>query len=739
MGAEHIRLFVAALTFAMVLSAACSAAPTHLNPVRARAYDGGQVQFDGMYYDFRAANGIQHTKMWVPPGPEPIRGILFHGNPGGYGDTRNKPRDERLQEFAARHRFAIMGVTSFPGGQVYPRLAEVIVRSMEDWAALGFHPEIANLPIIARGSSNAGVTAYSLAAYIPERMICITPNVGPRYNPTPPPDAMLGMPALMHIGPNDPFFRNGVEATRELFAYARPKGARWAWDAEKDKGHEIAHIDDVDMKYYEQIIALRLPKDADPRKGPVQLVDLPEESGWLADPTSWASGITYIAPYKDYNRDRAAAVWLPTADVAFLYRGVATHDNPLTLTIRQLPKTENPNERGVLLQTMAGPLVDPGTRIRLECDAGGMPDWEEITFYHGAQEIGRVKRGQEPTITFTVDPRYTVYALTALGRSADGTVRAATPVHFMVRDPQVSAALAAQRAAHNVPPPKAPRPALGSSAAGAASVEIAQSDNMLIAYGLSAEQEGTFTPEGKLSAFWDDFDEGHSQVVMTVENSLARQSGNAQTARPTGDVRMTVRAAHSRAGLYMLFIVADDEWAPARNLDDAVDFHLARMSSAEIWAADPADIFVKPESWGLVLCGMQYQINLGNDEEPANRINRNFPDPWDVPSVADTYAEAERKYGIVVKNVTLAPGRKAVELFLPWRWVGNGGEMEEPAVGARLGLALGYNDRDPSVQDAGRTDALRWPNKTDVWPHAGQDGPNPSPWADLVIGPMLKR
>ena len=140
MGVEQIRLAAMAILAGTMVASVCAAAPTHLNPARAKAYDGGQVQFDGMYYDFRAANGIQQTKMWVPPGPEPIRGVFFHGNPGGYGDTRNQPREERFQEFAGRYRFAIMGVTSFPGGQVYPGLAEMIVKSMNDWAAMGFHP-----------------------------------------------------------------------------------------------------------------------------------------------------------------------------------------------------------------------------------------------------------------------------------------------------------------------------------------------------------------------------------------------------------------------------------------------------------------------------------------------------------------------------------------------------------------------------------------------------------------------
>ena len=368
---------------------------------------------------------------------------------------------------------------------------------MKDWAAMGYHPEIANLPIIARGSSNAGVTAYSLAGFVPDRMICFTPNVGPRYNPFPPSEALMKVPALMHVGPKDPFFRNGMQTTADLFAYARPKGALWAWDAEKDKGHEIAHIDDEDMKYYEEIIPLRLPKDADARKGPVKLNDLPEDSGWLADPASWESGITYIAPYKDYDRDRSKAVWLPTADLAYLYRAVATYDNPLKLAIRQLPRIENPNESGVLLQTAAGPVIAPGTAVELDCDAGAMPDWQTITFYDGAKEIGTVKKGQPTRITFTVEPQYTVYALTAVARTgrrhrARGDARALHGRRPEGQQGDRGAVGGRGRArAQGAPPgPRLRRRRRGRSGR-------CRSGPALVAYGLSAEQEKELPAAGR--------------------------------------------------------------------------------------------------------------------------------------------------------------------------------------------------------------------------------------------------
>ncbi len=723
------------LCLVLIVFSGCAAGPTHDRPLRAEAFDGGQVQYDGMYYDFRAANGIQHIKMWVPPTDGPVRGVLFHGNPGGYGDTRNKARDPRLQQFAMRQGFGIIGVTSFPGRRVYTELAEVAIRAMDDWAALGVHPEIANLPMIARGSSNAGVTAYSMACFVPERMIAFTPNVGPSYNPFPPPDEALIVPALMHIGPQDPFFRRGMERTRELFAEARPRGARWAWTAEKGKGHEIRHINDINMKYYEQIIGMRLPAGADASAGPVQLTTIPLEQGWLADPQSWDKGLTYIAPYAEYDRDRQAACWLPTADIAFLYRAMATHDNPLELSVEGLPHHENPHESGVLLQTMASPIVEPGSELTLVCDARAFPEWERIEFYHGAALMGQVEAGQDPRLTFTLEPQHATYAISALGYASDGTIRAATPVHFVVSDPAVSAALSKQRAAYEVLPDVGPRPPYGSRAAddtfqpaGKTDVE----DAVLLAYGLSPAQEQTFAADGTPSAFWHEFTEAHDVAVLNVADHLApRDEGKRLT---IGDPRVEVRAARSRAGLYLLFVVEDEVRAPASGLDDSVDFHIARRSSAQIWADDPADIFVKPESWALVLSGAQYQINLGTRPERGSVIARNYPDPWDMLRKDDHYHEAAARYGILVDNIEWE-GRPALEVFIPWYYVGKPGPMDEPMTGLRLALTLGYKDIDPGNTPA-QVD-VRWPSGVDPWWRAGRDGPNPSPWGDLEMGPPL--
>ncbi len=731
------------LCLLLAAGAACRPASAARWPERldaqAEAFDGGEVRFDGMYYDFRAADGMQQMKMWVPPNSPRLRGALFHGNPGGYGDTRDIPRDERLQEFAARHDFGIIGVTSFPGGRVYGQLAEIIVKAMDDWAELGYHPELADLPLIARGSSNAGVTAYGLACYAPERMICYTPNVGARYNPGSPPEAALQVPGLLHIGPEDPFFPHGVEETRELFAGARPRGARWAWTAEKGKGHEIGHIDDVDMKFYETCIGLRLPSREDTGKGPVELRSIPEEEGWLVDPTSWDSGITRIAPYDEYKGDRSKAGWVPTADIAFLYRSVATHDNPLKLRIRDVGPVENPHEEGVLLRSVGGNVVDPGRKLVIECDATDFPGWERMEFYHGARKIGEVRRGEEPAAELVVDPEHTVYALTVLAYDAEGRKRTAAPVHFLVRDPQVSAALARQRAAHGKLAPPLPRPPYGSSTreASGETSPANPDDRVLTAYALDADQEKQFAADGAVSPFWGQYTESHDRAALTVKNNLAKRGETWKSVEEPDDARVRIRAAHSRAGLYLLFVVEDDQWAPVNELADSLDFHLARRSSEDIWGADPADVFLKRESFALVLSGNQHQIPVGGDPAGKRPLFRNYPDPWDVARAEEELSSARKRYGISVDLVELGPKRRAVECFLPWEWVGHGEPVEEPEVGSRLALSLGYNDSDPADHEEGAFDRLRWSNRLDPWWQPGNKGPQPSPWGDLEMGPPL--
>lgn len=189
--------------------------------------DGGQIRFDGAYYDYRDADARRAIKLWVPPLPDgqPLCGILLHGNPGGGGgDTRELATDRQLQEYAARLGFGIIGVTWFSSREVFADQCQTFIRVLGEFADLGHHPELAHVPLAVRSSSNAGATAYNFVRFVPERVICALPNVSVANRPYPSP-AGLAVPMLTHIGPLDEFFPLGLKEVAETFVEVRPRGA----------------------------------------------------------------------------------------------------------------------------------------------------------------------------------------------------------------------------------------------------------------------------------------------------------------------------------------------------------------------------------------------------------------------------------------------------------------------------------------------------------------------------------
>ena len=90
------------------------------------------------------------------------------------------------------------------------------------------------------------------------------------------------------------------------------------------KGHQDGSSFDVYMKLVEQAVKSRYPANGNPASGLVKLKDIPVESGWLVDPNSWDSGLTYVDAYGSYKGDKPSAGWVLNKDMAYVYRSMAT-------------------------------------------------------------------------------------------------------------------------------------------------------------------------------------------------------------------------------------------------------------------------------------------------------------------------------------------------------------------------------------------------------------------------------
>lgn len=718
--------------------------------VRAVAFDGGDIVYDGSHYHFRAANGIQMLSMWTPPHARPIRGVFISGNPGGIGgDNRRLTRDAGFQAFAARHDFALMGLHSFPGGMVYEEGAQIVLNVMNDFAAMGYHPEIANLPFITFGNSNGGITSYAMVCSVPERAICFTMNVGPRFNPPVPSDAAIKVPGTMVVGPNDPFFRTGVEDTRQLIHAARARGARWAWVAEQGKGHEVGRIFDFNAKFYENCIRMRLPDldepGGNPLEGPVRLREVALESGWLVDDESWEGGITTVTPYAEYAGDRATAGWLPDRDAAYLYRGLATYSNPLRVSIRDLAAIANPHASGPLLTEVGGHVVDPGARLIVEADVDDFPDWTKIEFYNGGAMVGEVARADhaegKPGVAITVEPEPSAYSFTVLGYDTAGRVRTATPQHFTVGDPAIISRRPVKTLA--VRKMRGERAPYGSAASRGAPASAARTapdprDAVLLVYALTPEQERQFrADDGRMTPFWGLIGPDHDRIELTVADSGAQDNRFSQEGAT--DAALIVKAARSAAGLYLYFEATDDGWVdtvrgPNMYASDCADILLDNRSSTEIWDAPRDKSFVNA-AWSLSVTTVQLQVGFGRGA-PPDSVRYCWADPFEFRYYPFTRSEVKAARGITFDFETIGETRKAQEWFIPWEEVGLEGLDGEPPMGRQLAFTAGYNDQDPGQHRGGAFDKLRWINRTSPWQAASYQGVNET-WGNLEMGPVL--
>jgi hypothetical protein len=295
------------------------------------------------------------------------------------------------------------------------------------------HPELVNAPYAAVGFSAGGGFASTLITKDPERTITAG-IIEARYNftaflpPNPPPpaavlDAALAIPSiLISGGKGNPDAQTGVfKMVDEVFVPFRPKGAEYAWTVLPGYGHEYAENrqDLLITPLMDLAVRTRYPKDGDVTKGPIGLLTIDPATGWVADNTTWKSGLTKIVPAKQFKGDLGHSSWLQNEDIAFIYRAYATHNNPLTIT------SPGPCGPGT-------PAVDPGSNVTITVDASKFPKWNKLELYDGAKRLGEITQGAATQFTAkNLTPGYHVFSV--LGTDAEGTGRTSGPVMVVVR------------------------------------------------------------------------------------------------------------------------------------------------------------------------------------------------------------------------------------------------------------------------------------------------------------------
>jgi hypothetical protein len=371
---------------------------------------------------FEHTTGIRGTRMWIPPGVETIKGILIYGNGAG-GDQRNEILTPWNQVFAYLHGFALIGTSQWgnlSGGEI-----NIWDMHLAALATASGHPELVHAPWAPLGFSNGGSMSYGFNALRPEKTIAFVANKGCCYNNTLPPAAALETPGVLVAGELDTALRrNNI---RGLFNNNRPRGALWSWVEEQGVAHE-GRADSLFLPFMAEAIRLRYPIDQEPTAtSGVQLIDVQTEDGWLANQSTWKSGLTKIWSYDEYPGNKQTAGWLLNENIAFIYRAFSTYDRKANLTF-DLPFSLPP---GFQLEAWVGLAEEP---LALTLELSAIPDWTKIQVFNYAQPVLELTAGNLPQSLVSLSmpiPTDGIYGLSALVTHADGvTISTTNPLAY---------------------------------------------------------------------------------------------------------------------------------------------------------------------------------------------------------------------------------------------------------------------------------------------------------------------
>jgi len=355
------------------------------------------------------------TRLWIPPDVDTVRGILIVGNGAG-GNVTSAAQNRVYQRFGEIHDFAVIG-TGLWGNFSAPSELSIWDNHLAALATASGHPELVHAPWAPIGLSNGGQMSYGFNSLRPDKVLAFITNKGCCYNDRLPTEAALQTPGLLIAGELDTQVRR--DSIRGLFEANRPRGALWSWVEEENTGHARSD-DEIVLPFMAEAIRLRYPTDQlpSPTNG-VALNSLNEADGWLADQSTWMSGLVEVSSYADYEGDKSTAGWLLNENMAQLYRAFATYDKPVSIQFPSSP---------VLLAESIGNQVPLPLSVRV--NTSRIADWTKVELFDYAQKLGEVMAGQGSTsavVSTTLSPGR-VHALTALVTHADGVTARSTNI-----------------------------------------------------------------------------------------------------------------------------------------------------------------------------------------------------------------------------------------------------------------------------------------------------------------------
>ena len=302
--------------------------------------------------------GVTH-RLWIPPGVNPVRGIIVHQHGCGEGACRagqTAADDLHWQELARQTGCALLGPGYHQAQEQNCRLwcdprngsGEVFTDSLRALAEISGRPEISSAPWCLWGHSGGGFWASLMQMEHPERIVAIWFQSGTAHSrwvsgeiAAPEiPDAAMEIPMVANPGFGErghERFKVAYSGCYEMVRDYRERGAPIAFSPDPASGHEVRDSRYLAIPFFAACLQSRLPEQPG---NPLR--NIPRDSGVftvLRESYEDAKAADLDPVPADHPGDLN---WLPNAALAaqwseFVRTGIVTGDStppPAPTTVR---------------------------------------------------------------------------------------------------------------------------------------------------------------------------------------------------------------------------------------------------------------------------------------------------------------------------------------------------------------------------------------------------------------------
>ena len=259
--------------------------------------------------------------LWIPEGVEVVKGIIvLSGHGSGTSVFVNKTQRQMLEAVARELHLATFKFVGDPMQRgFWPKT--LLYDRLTDFAKKSGHPELEHAPLFLYGHSNGtGFSAVFPSTEGARVWAWVSMRPGITFQVYQPGAAQV--PGLVIFGEDDQFLTRPSKEENLSVVPAMRKNhhALWNFAVEPKTGHGPGDKTwPFVFSFLRHSFAARVPADADPRKGPVKLHSLAEESGLLGQNWDVSKGGYQelpLAPYATFAADRSTASWLINAAYA---------------------------------------------------------------------------------------------------------------------------------------------------------------------------------------------------------------------------------------------------------------------------------------------------------------------------------------------------------------------------------------------------------------------------------------